>query len=171
MSRTRTLVLLAATLCLSTCAARPATPTDPPSDLCTLLPVADINKSLGQTFTGPDKAVAPRPFPNSVEGTDCNDSAGNSKLWFRAYADPDAATATDLFAKLAAFFGEKTTVSGVGDEAYFDPGHSLHVRKGRFRYFLNLEPIDDPSKSDKRLKDLATKVAARLSVNGSRPQP
>jgi hypothetical protein len=49
---------------------------EPPSDLCSMLPPAVVNKTLGDTYGAPAKTVAPRPFPNTNEGTDCTYKSG-----------------------------------------------------------------------------------------------
>jgi len=50
----------------------------------------------------------------------------------------------------------------LGDEAYFDEQHALHVRKGKVRFYLNLDPIDSPATAEKQLTDLANSVIAQL---------
>lgn len=151
---------MASVLFTVTFAVQLAIAAEPPSDLCSLLPAADVNKVLGATYGAPQKSVAPRPYANTVEGTDCNYHSGNSKLWFRAYADPSPAEAKDLFARLRTFYSPATPVSGIGDEAYFDRQHAIHVRKGRVRYYLNLSPTG--AATEKQLKELATEVANKL---------
>jgi hypothetical protein len=66
------------------------------------------------------------------------------------YFDPSPSATTELFAKLKAFYSPPTPVSGIGDEAYIDPRHGLHVRKGNVRFFLDL------GESEKQIKDLAS---------------
>ena len=136
--------------------------TDPPADLCTLLTAAEVSKTLGRTYDPPEKSVAPGPYMNTPEGTDCNYPAKGSKLWFRAYVDPSAAAATEMFAKLGEFYNPQTPVTDLGDEAYFDPQHGLHVRKGKVRFYLNLEEVDFSPKIEKQLKELAGRVVGRL---------
>ena len=152
------LSLIAATLLVTTSgiSARAA---EPPSDLCSLLPAAEVSKTLGRAYDSPQKSVAPRPFANTAAGTDCNYLAKGSKLWFRAYVDPSPSAASDLFAKLSKFYGPQTPITGVGDEAYFDPQHAIHVRKGKVRFYLNL---GEDAAAEKPLKDLASQVAGRL---------
>jgi len=76
---------------------------------------------------------------------------------FRAYVDPSPAASTELFAKLKMYFGSgSTAVSGVGDEAYLDKMHGLHVRKGKVRYFL------DGAGTPKEKSDLAVGIAGQL---------
>ncbi|MGA8671997.1 MAG: hypothetical protein WB679_19115 [Terracidiphilus sp.] len=130
-----------------------------PSDPCSLLTAADVSKSMGQTYGAPEKTVAPRPYANTVQGTDCHYSAssGGNELLFRIYFDPSAADATGLFAKLKFFYSPPTPVPGLGDEAYFDPNHGLHVRKGNVRFFLNLA-----DNTDSQLKAIASLIAGRI---------
>jgi len=66
-------------------------------------------------------------------------------------------------ARLSAFYGPPTPVKGLGDEAYFDVQHALHVRKGKVRFYINLSPLETftPAKQ-KQITDLATAVAGRL---------
>lgn len=56
----------------------------------------------------------------------------------------------------------QTPVSGLGDEAYFDGEHALHVRKGKVRFYLNLDPVDSAPATEKHLRDLASRVSGRL---------
>jgi hypothetical protein len=157
------LSLLAATFLLTTCAVRSARAAEPPADLCSLLPAAEVSKTLGQTYGAPEKSVAPRPYANTATGTDCNYHAKGSKLWFRAYVDPSPSAATELFAKLKMFYGQSTPITGLGDEAYFDKEHAIHARKGKVRFYLNLDPINTFTPViEKQLKDLASRVAGQL---------
>lgn len=163
MNHLRRLSLTAAGLILSACLARSATAaSEPPADLCALLPAAEVSKILGQTFDPPEKSVAPRPYANTAQGTDCHYSAKGSKLWFRAYVDPSPAAATELFAKLGMFYQPQTPVSGLGDEAYFDREHAIHVRKGKVRFYLNLDVKNLSPAVEKQIKDLAEKVISQL---------
>lgn len=152
---------IAATFILIICAFSSARAADPPSDLCSLLTPAAVSKALGGTFGSPEKSVAPRPFANTAQGADCHYSSGGKKLWFRAYADSSPSESADLFAKLSKFYGTPKPVAGVGDEAYFDAkDDALHVRKGRVRYYLNLNPMSPAA--EKQLTDLASQVAGQL---------
>lgn len=144
-------------LLLVACSFEVARAAEPPSDLCSLLPVATVSKTLGRTFDSPKKTVAPRPFPNTNQGTDCTYDSGGHTLLFRAYIDPSPSASAELFAKLKMYFGAgSTAVSGVGDEAYSDKLHGLHVRKGKVRYFL------DGEGTPKQKSDLALGIAGQL---------
>ncbi len=147
---------IVATLFLIACAMQFVSAAEPPADQCAL-PAATVSKILGETFISPEKTVAPRPFPNTNSGADCTYQSKNRRLLFRVYVDPSPSAATDLFARLKSFFGPGSiSVAGLGDEAYSDAGHGLHVRKGKVRFFLS------GSATDKQLKDLATGVVGQL---------
>jgi len=149
--------LVAAGMLGAFCAIPTAHAATAPADPCSLLTAAQVSKSLGQTYGEPAKRVAPRPFANTVQGTDCTYSAGGSgEVLFRIYFDPSAAAATDLFARLKMFYSPPRPVPGVGDDTYFDPSHGIHIRKGNVRFFLS------GGKNEKALTDLAAQVASQL---------
>jgi hypothetical protein len=134
-----------------------ATAADLPGDLCSLLPATVVNKMLKGAYSGPEKKVAPRPFRDTVEGTDCVYKSGAETLLFRIYVDPSPEAAIGLFAKLKQYFGEgSTSVASMGDEAYVDKDHGLHVRKGKVRFFI------DGGRTDQQRKDLASGINAQL---------
>ena len=142
---------------LIACSGELARATEPPTDLCSLLPAAVLSKAVGQTYEAPTATVAPRPFPNTNEGTDCTYKSGEHSFLFRVYLDPSASASADLFAKLKSYFGTGSKdVSGVGDEAYLDKLGGLHVRKGKVRYFLS------GTRDSKKLNDLANGIASQL---------
>jgi hypothetical protein len=130
--------------------------TTAPSDPCSLLSASDVSNATGSTYTSTQSTVAPRPYANTVQGTDCRYSSGSHELLFRIYFDPSTDDTTSLFAKLKMFYSPPTPVPGVGDEAYFDPHNGLHIRKGNIRYFLPGKP------SNAQLRALATLVAGKL---------
>ena len=139
------------------CSTELANAAEPPSDLCSLLPAATASKTLGQTYGAPKKTVAPRPFPNTNQGTDCSYESGGHSLLFRAYVDPSPSASAELFAKLKMYFGAGSTeVTGIGDEGYLDKTKGLHIRKGKVRYFL------DGAGTPKQKNDLALVVAVQL---------
>ncbi|MGA7245797.1 MAG: hypothetical protein WBX19_21620 [Terracidiphilus sp.] len=146
----------AAGLLAIACTAPAAKAATAPADPCSLLTAAQVSSAMGATYSAPQKTVAPRPYANTVQGTDCTYSGGGDKLLFRIYFDPSPADATDLFAKLKMFYSPPTPVPNLGDEAYFDPRHGIHVRKGNVRFFLS--GGDD----EKPLTALATQVAGQL---------
>ena len=148
----------AAAFLLVTCSIQLAAAAEPPADLCSLLPTAVVRKTLGQTYDSPLKTVAPRPYANTAEGTDCTYQSKSGNLLFRAYVDPSPAAAAELFARLKSFFGRgSASVAGIGDEAYLDAQHGLHVRKGKVRFFVSAKAA-----SDKQLSDLAIGVVGQL---------
>jgi hypothetical protein len=130
-----------------------------PADLCSLLPAAQVSKTTGQGYDSPTKTVAPRPFADTVEGSDCHykQSKGSGSILFRAYADPSSSEAASLFARLAVFYSPQTPVPGLGDKAYFDPKHGLHVLKGSVRFFISMDKFDET-----QAKALANGVVLQL---------
>jgi hypothetical protein len=151
---------IAVTFLVVICALPFARAADPPADLCSLLSADQVSKAIGQTFNAPAKSVAPRPYPNTAEGTDCIFSTKRGdQVLFRAYVDPSPSAAKELFSKLKIMYSPPVPVPDLGDEAYFDPQHSIHVRKGKVRFFLS---FNDAPAGEKPLKDLANQVAARL---------
>lgn len=165
MADLRKLSLIAATFLITTCAVQSARAADAPAAPCSLLSTTEVSKTLGKTYGAAQKSVAPRPYQNSVTGTDCTYSPNGAgkDLLFRVYFDHSLAEATDLFARLKIFYSPPTPVPGIGDEAYFDPRHGLHVRKGNVRFFLNLGNEDDSAPANqKQLTDLASQVAGQL---------
>ncbi len=164
MAQVRRLSLIAATFLVTICVVQSARAADPPADLCSLLPAADISKTMGKPYDAPEKSVAPRPFANTAMGTDCHYPSKNSggKVWFRAYVDPSPAAAAELFARLSKFYGTPTPVTGIGDEAYLDVQHALHARKGKVRFYINLDVDPFTPANEKQIKELGSKVAGRL---------
>ena len=164
MAHLNKLSLIAAILIVTICAVQRARAAEPPADLCSLLPASDLSKALGIPYDPPQKSVAPRPFPNTAQGTDCtykqsNDATGK-KLLFRVYVDPSPAAAADLFSRLSVFYTPPTPVTGVGDKAYFDKSHGLHVLKGKARFFIAMDGFT-PGK-EKQLETIASQIAAKL---------
>ena len=164
MVRMRKLSFIAALLLLTSLSVPRAAAGEPPADLCALLPAADVSQILGQNYGAPDKSVAPRPYANTNTGTDCRyHSKSGGELWFRAYVDPSPAAATELFAKLGMWYSPQTPVKNIGDEAYFDPQHAIHVRKGKVRYYINFSGAKNFSAAiQKQIENLAGKVAGQL---------
>ena len=148
--------LIVASMLAAVCGAPSARAATAPADPCSLLSAAQVSSAMGTTYAAPQQSVAPRPYANTVQGTDCTYSGGGGSLLFRIYFDPSPEAATDLFAKLKMFYSPPTGVPGLGDEAYFDPRHGIHVRKGNVRFFLSA------GDNEKALIDLATQVAGQL---------
>jgi hypothetical protein len=143
------------------CAAQSAKAAKPPADLCSLLSAADVSRIVGKPFKAPESSVAPRPYQNTNAGTDCNYSPGGAGngLLFRIYVDNSPAQSTELHARLKMFYSPAIPAPGAGDEAYIDPSHAIHVRKGKVRYYLNL---GDDAAAEKPVKALAELIARKL---------
>jgi len=137
-----------------------------PADPCSLLPAAEVSKALNREMDPPKSTVAPRPYKNTAEGTDCvykTKGGGRGALMFRIYFDASPAESTELQAKLKMFYGMPSPVPGVGDETYLDSKHGLHARKGNVRFYLELMGVDVPTLAkDKQLTNLAVGIVGRL---------
>lgn len=159
-------LLIVAILLASACSAQSAKASEPSSDLCALLPASQVSAVLGAAYDSPQKSVAPRFSSGTVTGTDCNyqtKDAEAAKLLFRGYVDASAQETTWLFLRLSKFYKTTTPVPDLGDGAYFDDAHGLHVRKGKARLFFNLSPVDTFSaEKEKQIKALAAGVIAQL---------
>ena len=165
MTVLRRAFLITAILFATACTIQSAA-TELPANLCSLLPAAELSKTFGQAYDDPQKSVAPRFSAGTATGTDCNyqsKDAAAGKLLFRAYVDPSSDETKWLFLRLTKFYKTTTPVSGLGDEAYFDDAHGLHVRKGNVRLFFNLIPTGDfgPEKEN-QMKIVASGVVAQL---------
>lgn len=166
MAHLHKVVFIAAIFFISAWATESASASDLPSDLCSLLPATQVSSILGTAYDSPQKSVAPRFSAGTPEGTDCTyqpKDAAASKLLFRSHVDPKAEDTKWLFYRLGEFTKTKTPVSGLGDEAYFDASHGLHVRKGNVRMFFNLVPTGTfNAEKEKQMKDLAAGVVSQL---------
>ena len=156
---------LIASLLLALFAGPSALAANAPPDPCSLLPASEVGKAMGHPFKEPEKNVAPRPFRDTAQGTDCyyHAKSGRGMLQFRVYFDPSSSASADLFKRLQGFFGSGTAVAGVADEAYFDAKHALHARKGNVRFYLELIGTHEaPAAREKLLGSLGTGVSGRL---------
>jgi hypothetical protein len=136
-----------------------------PADPCSLLPAAAVSKTVGRDFGEPAKSVAPRPYRNTPQGTDClyRSKGGRGSLLFRVYFDPSPSESAELFNRLKMMFGGGTSVPGVGDDTYFDSQHALHERKGNVRFYLSLDGTGaTPPAKEKTLTNLANAIGGRL---------
>jgi hypothetical protein len=152
--------LLIATVVLGLFGKRVAFAAEPPAD-CTLLSADDVKKAVGKRYDAPLLMGDPHTFISANGDTDCNYTPRNvgEPLMLRVFVDSSPEQATEIFAKLETFHGSTTAVPGIGDEAYLDAKHAIHVRKGKVRYFIDLS---EDAKADKPVEDLAAVVAGKL---------
>jgi hypothetical protein len=140
---------------------------EPPPDTCSLLPPSQLQRIFDQPFGEPDRSKAPAAYPGQPSGTECDyqtQKGFTRKVVFIAYVDPSAAQAKQTYEKLSMWFAPRSKPAGIGDSAYIDDNHAIHVLKGRVRYYINIIPIGTitPEK-EKQLRDLAAWVAAQIS--------
>lgn len=126
---------------------------------CSLLSPAQIQQVMGQPFSAPTKTQALPAFAKQAPGSNCHYSSqkGHASVDFIVYADGSPSEAKQTFDRLSMWYPAKSKPSGIGDSAYIDSGNSIHVLKGKVRYFINLSP-----QNEKQLKDLALSVAAHI---------
>lgn len=138
----------------------PASAKDLPSDVCSLLSTQQLQKTLGQSYGAAQKTSAPPAYRGQSAGTNCrySDSGGRHEVVFIVYVDGSVAEAQQTFDKLSVWYPAVSKPSGIGDSAYIDKSHAIHVLKGAVRYFIS----PGSSASDKQVQDLATAVAAQL---------
>lgn len=131
----------------------------PPADACSMLPPSQIQKVLGQPFGAPSESKAPPAYGKQPWGIHCtytSQKGPNVTVDFIAYEDASPAVAKQTFDKLSMWFVPKSKPS-IGDSAYIDARNAIHVLKGKVRYYISIDPVNE-----KQLKDLATTVAARI---------
>ena len=130
-----------------------------PAADCSLLSPAQIQQVLGQPFNAPSKTQALPAFAKQAPGSNChyNSQKGHASVDFIVYLDGSASEAKQTFDRLSMWYPAKSKPSGLGDSAYIDSGNSIHVLKGKVRYFINLSP-----QNEKQLKDLAASVATHI---------
>jgi hypothetical protein len=135
-----------------------------PSDACALLAADQLKKTLGKTFDAPEKSVFPAVYMGQSDGTQCNYHAGSTGVSFIFYSDRSASEAKQTFNSLTGMFPAKSKPTGIGDQAYLDNDHALHVLKGNYRFFISVSEsssVSDATK-EKQEEDLATAVVAQL---------
>jgi len=109
---------------------------DPPSDLCSLLTPAQLEKSLGQPFSESGKSAAPAPYAGQPKGTNCQYSSqkgASMAVGFIVYVDASAAQAQQNFDKSSMWYAPKSRPTA-GDSAYIDAKGAIHVLKGRVQH-------------------------------------
>jgi hypothetical protein len=145
--------------------ANPAAAKDLPSDICALLAPQQLQKTLGQPFGAAQKATAPPAYSGLNSGMNCQytgQKGGSQEVIFIVYVDRSPAEAKQTFEKLSAWYPAISKPSGIGDSAYIDSSHALHVLKGTVRYYINVGPHASDTALDKQLQDLAASVAAQI---------
>ncbi|HSZ21404.1 MAG TPA: hypothetical protein VK770_16530 [Candidatus Acidoferrum sp.] len=145
--------------------ANPAAAKDLPSDICSLLAPQALQKTLGQPFSAAEKHTAPPAYAGQPAGTNCAYSGQKSSslvVTLIVYVDRSASEAKETFDKLSAWFPATSKPSGIGDSAYIDKNHAIHVLKGSVRYFISISSQDSAAAREKQPQDLATSVAARI---------
>lgn len=145
--------------------ANPAAAKDLPSDICSLLAPQALQKTLGQPFGAAEKNTALPAYAGQPAGTNCTYAGQKSRsqvVNLIVYVDRSPAEAKTTFERLSAWFPATSKPSGIGDSAYIDKDHAIHVLKGSVRYFINISSQDPAPAREKQAQDLATSVAAEI---------
>ena len=131
MSGMRLSLIVALVACAGTARAQ--------SDPCTWVTPAQLTKEFGgKPFQAPQKKTAIPVYHGQNPGTRC-DFAGSASVQLTVYVDRSPAEAKQTFDGLMGmFFKVESQPSGLGDEAYFDTHHGLHVLKGKTRFFVDV---------------------------------
>jgi len=143
----------------------PAGAKDLPSDICSLLAPQQLQKTLGQPFGAAQKATAPPPYMGLNSGTNCQYTGqkySSQGVTFIVYVDHSPAEARQTFEKLSAWYPAISKPTGIGDSAYIDKSHAIHVLKGSVRYFIDVGSSASDAVRDKQVQDLAASVAAQI---------
>jgi hypothetical protein len=138
---------------------------DLPSDICSLLGAQQLQKTLGQPFGAAQKTTAPSPFSGLNTGTNCQyigQKDVSQHVTLVVYVDRSPAEAKETFEKLSAWYPAISKPSGIGDSAYIDKNHAIHVLKGSVRYFIYVASTGSDAAVEKQAQDLAVSVAAQI---------
>jgi hypothetical protein len=126
---------------------------------CSMLTPAQIQKVLGQPFGAPSESKWPPAYGQQPWGSQCqyaSQKGPDTKVTFIVYIEQTAAAAKQTFDKLSMWFPAKSKPA-IGDAAYMDNSHAIHVLKGKVRYYIAIDPANE-----KQTKDLAASIAARI---------
>lgn len=137
-----------------------------PPDTCSLLTSSQLERILGQPFELCERSLAPASHRGELPGRECDFSAqkGSSrKVVLIVFVDSSAEEARKTYDALTMWLAPKSRPEGVGDAAFIDDNHAIHVLKGRVRYYINILPSDAKiSMKEKMLTLLAALVAAQV---------
>lgn len=158
MKRSAVAVILAA-FCVFAVSSLRVAYAAPPTDGCSLLTAAQIQKVLGQPFSAPNQSKALPAYGRQPWGSHCeyaSQKGSDTRIVFIVYEDASAPVAKQTFDKLSMWYPPKSKPT-IGDSAYIDTKNAIHVLKGKVRYYISIDP-----ENEKQLKDLAASVAAQI---------
>lgn len=133
---------------------------------CALLPIALLEKTIGEKFEDPPLETPAPPAYDGPAGTSCQFFSKppfalghETRVDFLVYQESSAKIAKDTFDKVAVYIADKSKGSpSVGDAAYWgvkdDEESWLYVLKGNTHFTLGMEPNNDT-----QLLGLATTLA------------
>lgn len=132
-------------------------------DPCSYLTPDQLAKEfVGVTFAQPKRTTATPAFSGQAPGTQC-DYAGTQSydVQLILYVDGSPAEAKTTFERLSAFYPSISKPSGIGDQAYIDKSHAIHVLKGKVRFYIAISHGAD-AKREEQDRALASSIAAKL---------
>ena len=137
-----------------------------PPDVCSLLTPTQLERVLGQPFQLSGRSLAPASSPGEPAGQECDYTTQRGvtrKVVFIAFIHPSSAQARETYDELSRWLTPKVKIAGLGDGAYVDDNHAIHVVKGKVRYYISIVPLDViTSENGKQLRDLAALIAAQV---------
>jgi hypothetical protein len=134
-----------------------------PGNACSWLTPAQLQKTLGQPFDAPQQGSAEPAFQGQTVGTQCEyKSRSGMDVLLIAYTDRSADEAKTTFGTLAAAYTATAKPGGVGDDAYVDKQHAIHVLKGKVRYYIAVATGVTGGDKQALAIELAKVVAAQL---------
>ena len=134
-----------------------------PGNACSWLTPAELQKTLGQTFDAPQQSSVMPAFRGQTAGTQCEyKSPSGMDVLLIAYTDRSADEAKTTFGTMAAADKAIAKPGGVGDDAYVDKEHAIHVLKGKVRYYIEVATGVIGGDKQALAIDLAKIVAAQV---------
>jgi hypothetical protein len=131
-------------------------------DPCSWLTSADFTKALGQTVAASGQSAAPPAYHGQNPGKKCEYGTGRPSVELIVYVDNSPTEAKTTFERLTMFYPATSHPSGLGDEAYIDKTHAIHVLKGRTRFYIQVSSSGPKAQVDQQAQDLAKAVLAKL---------
>ena len=117
----------------------------------------------GASFAPPQRSTAVPAYSGQAPGTRCEYAGnGGTNVELIVYVDHSPAEAQVTFQKLSAFYPATSKPTGIGDAAYFDQQHAIHVLKGKTRFYIRISSSDPDATREKQARDFATSIVAKL---------
>lgn len=124
-------------------------------DPCSWVTAAQLTKEFGGTsFSAPEQSRAVPVYRGQNAGSRCV-FKGSTEVQLIVYVDRSPAEAKQTFDGLMGMFYQvESKPGGLGDEAYFDTHHGLHVLKGKTRFFVEAD-LSDHAAAEQHERNIA----------------